>query len=223
MSRLEWILGIVLLLLLVAAGGLAVSLWRGSGARTAVPQSEEVALAAEFAQDVAPTRTTPQQTAKHAYVVAQEAAQAWQSDAVLVSATATWPQGLRAADLAAGKETWGFIFYSPAINKTAVVSVTEGTATLSPRDTERQLSLFDVTSWQRDSAEATEIFLNNGGAGFIEREGITVYSMTLSMNDSNGNGRVEWLMSMLSTQNGHSLTIRIDAASGELLEVIDAT
>ncbi len=223
MSRLEWILGLVLLLLLIAAGGLAVSLWRGSTGQPAAPESPELALASELANDIAPTRSTPQQTAKNAYVIAQQSAQAWQADAVLVSATATWPQGLQAADLMSGKETWGFVFYSPATKNTAVVSVSDGVATLSPRTTQRQLSLFDVTSWQRDSAEATEIFLNNGGAGFIEREGITVYSMTLSMNNPNGNGRVEWLMTLLSTQNGHSLTVRVDAASGELLEVIDAS
>ncbi len=223
MSRLEWILGIVLLVLLVVVIGLALSLWLGPETNTASQLTGPEAVAAGYADDIAPTRSTPQQTAKNAYVSAQKAARGWQEDAVLVSATATWPQGVKASDLVSGQETWGFIFYSPSKGTTAVVSVYQNEASLSPRDTPRQMQLFDITTWQQDSSEIAQTFLNNGGYGFIEREGITVYSMTLSMNDPNGNGRVEWLTSLLSTKNGNSLTMRIDAASGEILEVLDAS
>ena len=95
MSRLEWILGIVLLVLLVVVIGLALSLWLGPETNIASPLSGPEAAAAGYADDIAPTRSTPQQTAKNAYVSAQKAAQGWQEDAVLVSATATWPQGVR--------------------------------------------------------------------------------------------------------------------------------
>ncbi|MBK7178688.1 MAG: hypothetical protein IPH82_16165 [Chloroflexi bacterium] len=110
MSRLEWILGIVLLVLLVVVIGLALSLWLGPETNIASPLSGPEAAAAGYADDIAPTRSTPQQTAKNAYVSAQKAAQGWQEDAVLVSATATWPQGVKASDLVSGQETWGLFF-----------------------------------------------------------------------------------------------------------------
>jgi len=224
MSRVEWILGIVLLILLAVVVGLALSLWLGPNTQVARLGADDVALAAPYADDVAPTReATAVQTAKSAYITAEKAAKTWQPDAILVNATATWPQGVQAADLKAGQETWGFIFYSPTSRTTAVVSLTNGVPSVSPRDNQRQFDLLDVTSWQLDSSDAVIKFLDNGGDAFIQREGITVYSMTLSLNDPDDNGRIVWLMTLLSTQNGHSLTMKVDAASGEVLEVLDAS
>lgn len=223
MSRLEWILGLVLLLLLVAVVALSASLWLTPDGAVTRQDADELALAAAYAEEIAPTRTTAVETAKNAYLLANRAAQGWQGDARLLNATATWPQGMAAPDLAFGREAWGFIFYSPTTQTTAVVSVSNGAATISPRETRRQLQPLDITSWRLDSNDAAELFLANGGEMFIEREGVTVYSMTLSLNDPHLNGRIEWLLSLLEPQNGRSFSVRIDATSGEVLEIIDAS
>lgn len=223
MSRLEWILGLVLLVLLLAVVGLAASLWLTPNRQTTRQASEESALTAAYAYEVAPTREATGQTAKNAYLLAYQATRNWQGDAMLVNATATWPQGAQAANLVAGQEMWGFIFYSPAAGRTAVVSIADGAASLSPRDTPQQLQPLDVSGWQMDSNDAIEAFLAGGGRAFLEREGITVFSMTLALNDPNQSGRAEWLMSLLATGNGRSFTMRLDATSGDVLEVIDAS
>lgn len=223
MSRLEWILGLVLLALLIVVVGLAASLWLTPNRQVDQQAADELALAAVYANQVAPTRAAVGQTAKNAYLLAYQATQSWQDDARLINATATWPQGARAANLAAGQEMWGFVFYSPSAQTTAVVSVADGMASLSPRDGRQQLQLLEVTGWQMDSSDAIEAFLENGGHAFLEREGITVFSMTLALNDPKQSGRAEWLMSLLATGNGRSFTMRIDATSGDVLEVIDAS
>jgi hypothetical protein len=223
MSRLEWILGLVLLALLIVVVGLAASLWLNPSRSVAPSLSSEAALVAASANQVEPMRTTAVQTAKNDYLLAYAATRNWQGDAALINATATWPQGAKASDLTPGKEAWSFIFYTPSARTTAVVSVADGAASLSPRDTPREIQPLDITGWQMDSSDATEIFLANGGEAFIGSEGITIYSMTLLLNDPNNNNRAEWLMSLLAPGNGRSLTMRLDASSGEIIETIDSS
>lgn len=223
MSRLEWILGLVLLVLLIIVVGLAASLWLVPTRPAAQATSNEMALLAASANQIEPMRTTAVQTAKTDYLLALETARSWQPDAVLINAMATWPQGARAMDVAPGKEAWGFIFYSPSAGTTAVVSITDGIASLSARDRRQQLEALDVTGWQLDSSDAAEIFLANGGAAFIQQEGITIYSMTLSLNDPSDNDRLEWQILLLAPGNGRSFTMRLDATSGDILETTGAS
>jgi hypothetical protein len=221
MSRLEWILGLILVLLLIVAAGLALSLWLGP--QMAIQPGNGTDLIAAYADDVAELPETPGQTAKRAFVMAQTAAQAWQSDAKLVSASATWPQGAQAEYIKQGAADWGFTFHSPATQTNAVVTIANGQPVLIPGQTKNTLSLLQSSSWQLDSSDVVKKFLEEGGKAFIDTEGITILSMTFATNDPNSNGRLEWLISALATQTGHSYTMRVDAASGETLEIINAS
>jgi hypothetical protein len=222
MSRLEWILGILLVLLLIVAVGLGLSLWlRPSGQQITGPNANPDL--APYVDDVAPTPATAGQTAKSAFIMAQQVAQGWQPDARLVSATATWPQGAQPAQMQNGRADWGFTFHSPSQATGAVVTVSNNEVQLIPGQKQQTLSLLDATSWQMDSGYVMEKFLNDGGVTFIEREGITILTMTLVTNDPHGNGRLEWLISAQATQSGNALLMRLDAASGEVLSLVDAS
>ncbi|TKJ31104.1 MAG: hypothetical protein CEE40_02285, partial [Chloroflexi bacterium B3_Chlor] len=58
------------------------------------------------------TSSKPGFTAKEAYPSALKAAQAWQGDAQLVSANASW-RDLKAEELLEEEVSWGFTFFSP--------------------------------------------------------------------------------------------------------------
>ncbi|MFO7684421.1 MAG: hypothetical protein R6X34_30695 [Chloroflexota bacterium] len=221
MSRLEWILGIVLVVLLLAPAGLAVSLWIKPDT-TAQPVYANDVMAA-YADDVAPLPQTAVQTAKRAFVIAQPKAQAWQPDAALVSASATWPQGAQSEFIEQGTADWAFTFHSPATQSNAVVVITNGQPVLIPGESQNAVKLLQSSSWQLDSPEAAAKFLGEGGKSFIDVEGITILSMTFAANNPGENGRLEWLISAFATQTGHSYTMRVDAATGEILEIINAS
>jgi hypothetical protein len=59
-------------------------------------------------------------------------------------------------------------------------------------------------------------FLGQGGAEFMTSNGVTTLTMMLST--GNENGRIEWLVSLFGDQTLNSLTMRIDATTGEILE-----
>jgi hypothetical protein len=220
MSKLEWILGLILVALLLIAAGLAVSLW----IRPQITQStDENNPLAAYADDVAKAPPTSGQTAKNAFVVAQKRAQAWQPDAALVSASATWPQGAQPSYIEQGATDWGFMFHSPAAASYAVVTVSNGEALFIQGESKDPIDLLQSSSWQLDSSDVVSKFLTEGGEAFINTEGITILSMTFATNNPNENGRLEWQISAFATQSGHAYIMRVDAASGEILEVINAS
>ena len=124
MNRLEWILGIILVLLLVVVGALSLTFWfRNDRTAVSAPASNSAAIIADRADDIAPTPTFDGRSAIVAYAAAQNTAVAWQPDAQLFNAQATWPQGSTADELRQGKTSWGFTFYSPATASMALISV----------------------------------------------------------------------------------------------------
>ena len=220
MNRLEWILGIILVVLLVAAAGLAMMLWLRPQQTAPAGTHPEVAA---YIDDVAPLPNTVVQTAKMAYVAAQEKTKEWQPDAILLSTTATWPQGAKSDYLKQGTSDWAFTFHSPSSVSNATVTVVNGQTTLIPGNNNDTLQLLDSSSWQVDSPDAVNKVLTEGGKAFMDKEGITILSMTLVTNDPYENGRLEWLASLIGTQTGNSYTMRIDAASGDVIEIQDTS
>jgi hypothetical protein len=221
MNRLEWILGIVLVLLLLVAAGLAVSMWIQP--KMAASPASGVNQVAAYADQKASLPQTAGKTAKQAFVMAEPKALEWQPDAVLVNASATWPQGAQPDYIKQGTAEWGFTFHSPATQSNAVVTIINGQPVLIPGESKDKLQLLQTSSWQLDSREVVTQFLTEGGKTFMDSEGINILSMTFSANNPNGNGRLEWLISAFATQTGHSFSMRVDAASGEILETINAS
>jgi hypothetical protein len=224
MNRLEWILGILLVVLLLAVVVLSFVFWFQPQARTAAGPPNSATVIAARADDIAPTSVFEGQTAKIAFATAQRRAQEWQSDAMLLSATATWPQGARQEELLTGETTWGFTFYAPSTGATATISVVEDKAQLVSQGTHQPASPpLDAGGWKLDSKEAIQSLLDEGGAGFISNEGVTILTMTLSTDNQYQNNRVEWLLALIAPQSGHTLTMRLDANSGEILEFEEAS
>lgn len=223
MNRLEWVLGIMLALLLVIVAALALMFWfRGDEPGMAAVPANTATEVAFYADKVEPTPVFEGQSAKIAFVTAQRTAVAWQSDAALLNATATWPQGAAETDLRQGKTTWGFTFYSPAAASMALISVVDNEASLimqGPMATSTQL--FDANGWNLDSSDAIDRLLQEGGSAFINEEGITALTMTLTMDAENG--RILWLVQLSATQSLRTLTMSLDATSGEILEMNQTT
>lgn len=217
MSRLEWVLGILLVLLLLIVVGISAMLWF----RPEVPTLDENAAAnatAVAARDGASTPGAPGRTARIAYVAAQQAGRQWQEDAVLVRAEATWPRDTGVEDLQVGAANWAYTFYSPAAGRTALVTVQDGEASLlSESEGKVNQPLANVTGWNVDSQQALTQFLEAGGSAFMREARTTTAIMELSL--ANENQRPEWFMSLFANRSGRSFNMRLDASTGEVLEV----
>ncbi|WP_420630387.1 hypothetical protein [Candidatus Leptofilum sp.] len=219
MNRLEWILGIILVVLLVVVAVLSLTFWFRND-RTAVPAPSfnSATTIAQRADDIAPTPEYDGRSAIIAYAAAQETALAWQPDAQILTAQATWPQGATAQQLREGETSWGFTFYSPSAQKIAVFSVVEdNVALVSEGDHQQTEPLLSASGWNLDSDEAIKAFLAGGGNRFLNEGGVATLTMALMASDIEENGRLEWQISLFSLQTGQAFTMRLDATSGEIL------
>ena len=216
MNRLEWILGILLVVLLLVVIVFSLMLWFQPNLPTAAPANSATVIANRAVQP-APTSVFEGQTAMVAFAVAQQTAVTWQNDAVLLTASATWPQGSTPQMLLEGETTWGYTFYSPATQQTALISVVENKAQLvNESRTDDSLDLLAVSGWNIDSRDAIQTFLAEGGATFMSQQGTTALTMQLST--ENEDGRIEWIVSLFAYQTRNSLTMHIDATSGDIVQ-----
>lgn len=215
MKRVEWVLGILLVVLLLIVVGISVSLWLQPGTTAVSNQQRQTNIAA----GVAPTSVFPGATARVSYAAAQQGIADWHSDAILLQATATWPQGASQADIRSGVANWGYTFYSPSTNSATLVTVINNTPT---RGTESPYTppdaIVDTGAWVLDSQQAVQLFLEQGGDAFLRNNRITTLIMQLAT--GNPSGRMEWLVSLFANESQQAYTMRIDATSGEILEVI---
>jgi hypothetical protein len=219
MNRLEWILGIVLVLLLIGVAVLSLVFWFGPDRAANGPAANSATVLAQRADDIAPTSVFTGDTAKVAYAKAQQTAAAWHPDAKLLNLSATWPQGASIQDLQNGQATWGFTFYSPSAEQIAVISVVEENATIVSQGEHTQTApILEATGWNLDSSEVIGTMLNQGGSQFISDEGVITLMMMLDADNDTGDGRLEWQINLISLQNGRALKMLIDATSGEILE-----
>ena len=217
MNRLEWSLGIILVILLIVVAVFSALLWLRPDNNSQAGDANSAAIIAARANEIAPTSVFEGQTAKVAFAAAQAVAVTWHSDAVLLNTSATWPQGSTAQDLLTGETTWSFTFYSPQTSSTALISVVENVATLlSTSQYQATDPVLSATGWQLDSQAAIEQFLTTGGADFIRDNGVT--TLTIMLSTSNENNRIEWFISLFGDQTLRSSTMRIDATSGEIIE-----
>lgn len=198
-------------MLLIVVAGLAISLWIRPNAAPGLTAQTAV---------IAPTPVYEGQTAMVAAIVAKEKAQTWQPDAVLYRASATWLQSNDIEALNSGASAWDFTFYSPAARTIASTSVADNVPNaIVAGQNEVALNPLDIVGgWKIDSAEAVRILMEQGGREFAAREGVT--AMVMTMTTDNGNGRLEWLVGLFSPQNDNSLTVRLDATSGDVIELI---
>ena len=212
MSRAEWILGGVLVVLLAVVVIAAALLWLPDRNPTPGPATQIVVTV-----PVAPTLAVEGSTAVFAFAAAANTARTWQTDAQLVDASATWPQGVTRDDILTGSTVWSFTFYAPGQNQVANIQVVDNVPTLlGQRSAPTALTPLDSTGWQVDSPQAIAILLEQaGGDEFLRTQGVSILNMNLNLVTESG--RIEWLVSLFSSQTGQSLIIRVDATSGEII------
>lgn len=223
MNRLEWVLGIMLALLLIIVAALALMFWfRADEPGLAAVPANTATEVAFYADKVEPTPAVAGQSAKLAFVTAQRTAVSWQPDAQLLNATATWPQGATEEALRQGKAAWGFTFYSSAAASMALISVADNEASLIMQGAmEKPARLFETSGWNLDSTDAIERLLQEGGSAFINEEGVTALTLNLTMDADNG--RILWQIQLAATQSLRTMTLSLDATSGEILEINQTT
>ncbi len=222
MNRLEWILGIILVVLLLAVAALSLLFWFGPNKTQQVegPSANSATTIAQRADDIEPTPEFDGRTAKRAYAAAANEATLWQGDAQLLNATATFSQGATPEQLIDGETAWSFTFYSPASSQIALISVVEDNANLlSSNAYTAQNELLSVSGWNIDSSDAVQRVLQEGGRDFIASGANPTLTMALYAEDQEGNGRIQWEASLISLLNGNALILSIDATSGEILNV----
>lgn len=221
MNRLEWVLGIILVILLVAVAVLSVLFWFGpNNNRVNGPSANSATTIAQRADDIEPTPDFNGRTAKQAYASALAEAVVWQQDAQLLNATATFSQGATPEQLIDGENAWSFTFYSPATSQIALISVVdENVNVLSTNTYTAQGNLLSAETWNIDSTEAVKQVLQEGGREFIASGANPTLTMALYIDDQDGNGRVEWEASLVSLLTGNAFMVRIDATTGEILNV----
>lgn len=210
MTRTEWFLGGLLVVLLVIVAGMAAVLWLrpDNNVPPAVTTQPVVNL------------PVLDSTALVASTFAQQVAQGWQADARLYQASSTVPQA-SLGQLQTGTGAWNFTFYSPGQTAVATIDVVNNQANLlSDNPSQNRLAPLEVSGWKLNSPEAITIMLQQGGEAFMRQESAATLIMTLTTD--NGNGRIEWFISLFAEQSGNSFTTRLDATSGEVLEIIQA-
>lgn len=227
-NRLEWILGILLIILLIIVVVLSVVFWfrpeaPGIGSNGGGSPQNSATTVAQNAALVGPTPVYEGNTARVAFVDAQRTALTWQADAQLLNASATWPQGAAINALASGEEAWTFTFYSQGVSKTAVYTVVDRQVTfIGESNSPTFQEVRDSSAWQIDSNEAIRLLLEQGGSQFLEQEQITILTMVLMTHTQTPSQQMEWFLSLIGTESGNSIDLRINAASGELLEIVSS-
>lgn len=197
MSRLEWIIsGLLGLVIVVALSGIVF--WTMARDQAATAQVNAAASAAQQPGG---------QTAQEAYDMALNVARDWSSDVQLLSASATWPAG---ASFVSGEASWGFQFYSPAAQSTALIAVDGARARrLRSGPTESSVAPLNVEGWLVDSPQAVEIMMNNGGEQFLQQAGPSSLILTLNLVN-----QFQWQAKLIDTQTKEVLSMTVDPTSG---------
>jgi len=160
------------------------------------------------------TSAKPGFTAKEAYPTAQEAAQAWQGDAQLVSANASW-RDLKPEELLEEEVSWGFTFFSPAARSIRIFSVTpQGTQGVESIEATPNTRVADVGLWQVDSPQVLTLFLDHHGRDFLAQHPDATVSLRLG--PAEGSEPLLWLAFGISSANRSTLTVQVDPSSGEV-------
>ncbi len=217
MSRLEKTIGFLIFLLLVMGLGIGLFFWNQANL-----EQQLVVQTGELAAPAAGSSAQPVftgQSALIAFGMAQHALAEASPDAVLLRGQAVWPIVAGERELLAGEQSWQFTFYSPAAAAARTVTIVGETVTLEPAiPVDLAGRPMDPGSWRINSGEAVQIFLNNGGREFLSTENNVSVTMNLDMLAQSE--QPEWLIAAIGTQTGRSLTLWVDATTGEILNYL---
>jgi hypothetical protein len=218
MSRVDWLLGIIVFLLLLVIVAIGLFFWQQSTLDLAVTPVSVGNANAEVAPIV--TRSAPEVSGQPALVSfgrAHGRAQSWAPDASLMTASATWPLITDVDTLREGKANWNFVFFSPDTSTAVSANVVDEQVSVGdPYPITQPVNPLQISGWQIDSDQAIGIFLVNGGEAFLREQ--TDVSLTSQLSTVSGGTRMEWLFSAFANRNGETFTIVIDASTGDVVE-----
>jgi hypothetical protein len=151
-------------------------------------------------------------TALTLYPLAEEAAQGWESDVQLISASTTWNH----ASMATLEQPveWLYRFYSPGLQRILFVIVTpEQEVIVRPHlnRSRRELRIVDPNNWQMDSPTAITVWLNNGGGDWLLQAPNPIVSAQLAFNSTKNSPM--WTISGLDMETGQSVRYTLEAKS----------
>ncbi len=218
MSRLEKIYGVGLALIIIT--GLAIGLW--------VWQQRQLQARLDVLGRISESESFDSRTKSHLGLSVKAFGQAhaiavatWQDDALLVSGLNSWVNIIHPSDLETMPDDgWQYTFYSPETQTAAsfTVSDDEQVSRGQPFPADRPLNPRPANEWRINDAQAMRIFLENGGEDFFNSEE-TIY-MTMQLSTVAEENRVEWLIAAVAEETGHSITIWIDAGSGDIIDTL---
>ena len=219
MNRLEKILGIGLALVIL--GALLAGFWFWQQQQLATRLGNISELVVELTPS--PLEQNSGSTlglSIRSFGVAHAAASLWREDALLVMGLNSWPALDSPADLASTRgDGWQYTFYSPSTGQAASFSVNGTGVSQGPEHESREtLSPRTPSEWRIADDEAIRIFLANGGSTFMETEK-SIY-MTMQLSTVEDHSRIQWLIAAVADETGHSITMWIDAQSGEVIDTL---
>lgn len=194
MSRIEWFISALLGLLIVVA--VAAVMFLNTGANASRSDGSDAA------------NDGSGHSARSAYDVAAATAQQWATDARLLSATASWPAG--SAPFTPRAAGWGFQFYSPAQQSTALIAVSgdQGRVVRSSK-TATSLAPLSIDGWLVDSPQIIEVVMAEGGEHFVQQNKAASLSLSLNLLD-----QFQWKARLIDTESNESFQMTINPTNG---------
>ena len=191
-------------MLIAVYGALAVLIVGFSG-----PGSADTAPTSESGAGEGPL------TAREAYALALSEARNWQDDALLVSATASWANVASEQQLAEDV-AWGLTFLSQQSAEMQILSVTRlGAERAREMRSTSAMRAADVASWQVDSPEVVNLFLEHGGRDFLSQHPGATISLRLGPEEESS--RLVWLAIGIQSADKSTMVLKVDASTGEVL------
>jgi hypothetical protein len=202
--RFKLVLVILGVILVAVYGALAVLIVGFSG-----PRSADIAPTSESGAGEGPL------TAREAYALASSEAQNWREDAHLVNATASWVN-VASEEQLTEDVAWGFTFFSEQSAETQIISVTRvGAERAREMRSSSAVRTAEVTSWQVDSPQVVNLFLEHGGRDFLTlHPGATI---SLRLGPEEESSRLVWLAIGIHSADKSTMVLEVDASTGEVL------
>lgn len=194
MTRLDWVLSLLLLLLILTLGALLLFV---RGEETS-PEAQAPLATWSFAPS----------TASGAYDMATPLAQRWANDARLLQARSDWPPGTYAPE----HSKWTFQFYSAQREEVAVIAVSGNAASLVKSSALRgDVQVADVARWQVDSDEVVQKAMQEGGQDFIAEHDQAEMVLILKAQEE-----LRWTAVLVDAAAQSTFRMELDAASGKV-------
>jgi hypothetical protein len=192
-----WSVRLMLVVMTTVLVGLILFLW--------APFSRQVSATVDV-------RPVSKLTAMKSGLVAEPIARQWAQDAQLVSMSATWGAD---DEFQGGVGDWSLLYYSPSRERTALIAVHSGLATMiANRGVTDPITLKETVSWQIDSSSLINRLRAAGGDDFLRSQPEATISMSLDLAED-----AVWRVRFIDQMSRRIFSARVSIDDGEILEI----